>query len=427
MIPVTTKGLSPVRHVLANGAAIIAKESHTTAAITITASFQAGNIYDPADRPGVAHFLSKVIDRGTETRPAEVIADELDGRGVTLNVSANRHVILLTCTCLSEDFRVVLELLSDISRRPTLPDEEVEKRRGEIITALRQDQDNPAVVAVENLMELLYGATHPYGRRSKGTIQTVEAIDRAALVQFHRARFSPGSLALVVVGDIEAPEAIDVAASAFGDWNLPSTELMKLPDPPAITSRQRRVLAMMNKAQADIAYGFTSVARQDPDYHAYWIMNNILGQYGLGGRLGDSIRERQGMAYYAFSSLDANVIKGPLMIRAGVSPANVDRAIRSIEEEIDKLAASGATSEELGDSKRYLIGSIPRMLETNSSIAAFLLTMEQFGLGLDYDVRLPDLLGAVTLDDVNNASRRVLSSSRGSVTVAGPYAGNTQM
>ena len=134
-------------------------------------------------------------------------------------------------------------------------------------------------------------------------------------------------------------------------------------------------------------------------------MNNALGQYGIGGRLGDSIRERQGMAYYVFSSFDANVVEGPLIVRAGVNPANVDRAIRSIDEEIRRMATDGMTAEELADCKQYLIGSIPRLLETNGAIATFLQTAEFFGLGLDHDVRLPALLDSVTLDDVNAAAR----------------------
>ena len=98
---------------------------------------------------------------------------------------------------------------------------------------------------------------------------------------------------------------------------------------------------MMNKAQADIAYGFTTIRRRDPQYHAYSLMNNILGQYALGGRLGDSIRERQGMAYYTFSSLDASFAPGPLIVRAGVSPANVERAVASIDARADEACGRG--------------------------------------------------------------------------------------
>jgi zinc protease len=151
-------------------------------------------------------------------------------------------------------------------------------------------------------------------------------------------------------------------------------------------------------------------------------MNNVFGQYSLGGRLGDSIRERQGMAYYCFSALDANVVRGPLTIRAGVNPANVDRAVASIDEVAAGLAAEGPTAKELAESKQFLIGSMPRTLETNLGIANFLQTAEFFELGLDYDVRLPGLLHAVTREAAHEAARHVLDPSRAAVVIAGPYA-----
>jgi zinc protease len=182
-----------------------------------------------------------------------------------------------------------------------------------------------------------------------------------------------------------------------------------------------RVVTMTSKAQADIAYGFTTIVRSDPRYYAYMLMNNALGQYGIGGRLGDNIRERQGMAYYVFSSFDANVVEGPLLVRAGVNPANVDRAIASIDAEIRRMSAEGLTAAELDDCKQYLIGSIPRLLETNGAIATFLQTAEFFGLGLDHDLRLRDLIGAVTLQEVNAAARETLDTERVAVAIAGPY------
>jgi len=152
-------------------------------------------------------------------------------------------------------------------------------------------------------------------------------------------------------------------------------------------------------------------------------MNNVLGEYSLGGRLGDTIRERQGMAYYVVSSLDASVLPGPLAIRAGVAAANVERAVAAIDREVEVLARDGPTENELLESKQYLIGSLPRTLETNASIAGFLQSAEFFGLGLDYDTRLPGLLQSVSRDQVHAAARRLLDTSRAAVVVAGPYAG----
>jgi len=417
------RGLAPSRATLDNGAVVIAKQSQTTPAVTLHAAIAAGVVFDPSDRPGIAHFLSRTIDRGTRTRPADAIAEELDRRGVSLAVTVNRHVVSLVCTCLVEDLDTILAVLADIVRHPIFPAEEVDTRRGEIITLIRQDEDNPATMASEGLLSDLYGAAHGYGRRTRGTIASVEGIDRSTLARFHQERCAPGSLSLVMVGDIEPAAAIDAAAAAFADWEAPLPPPAQLDPVPPQAGRRVRVIPMMNKAQADIAYGFTTIRRSDPTYYAHWLMNNILGQYSLGGRLGDSIRERQGMAYYVYSALDANVIPGPLIIRAGVNPANVDRAIASIDEELSKLAADGPTDQELAESKQFLIGSMPRHLETNVGIASFLQTVEFFGLGLDYDVRVPALLQAVRGEEVHEAARRTVDPGRATVVVAGPYSG----
>jgi zinc protease len=418
------KGLAPVRAVFSNGAVAIAKQSQTTPAVTIHASFQAGSVFDPPDRAGLAHFVSKTIDRGTHSRSADRIAEALDERGVALSITINRHALSLVSTCLVEDLDAMLDLLADIVIRPIFPEHEVTVRRGEIVTLIRQDEDNPASMASEGLLADLYGAVHPYGRRPRGSVERVESIDRGALQAFHAARFRPAALSLVMVGDIEPARAIAAADRAFRDWDSGPPERPVLPDAPSASSRCIRAIPMMNKAQTDVAYGFVSILRSDPAYDAYWLMNNILGQYSLGGRLGDSIRERQGMAYYVFSALDANVIPGPLTIRAGVSPANVERAVASIDEELTKLAASGPTDEEMKESKQYLIGSMPRTLETNIGVANFLQTAEFFGLGLDYDLRVPALLQAVTHDQVHDAARRTLDPSRATIVIAGPYKGN---
>ena len=173
-----------------------------------------------------------------------------------------------------------------------------------------------------------------------------------------------------------------------------------VPPPPPALERRQRVIDLPGKSQSEIAYGFTAIRRLDPRYDAYFVMNNILGQFGLGGRLADNIRERQGMAYYAFSALDPSVGVGPLIVRAGVDPENVERALEAIDHEVRAMGPTGPTAEELAQTQQFLIGSIPRTLETNAGIASFLQSEEQFGLGLDYDRRLADDIRAVTLDEV---------------------------
>ncbi len=414
--------LNPLRHSLSNGIVVLAKETRTTPAVTILAAVRAGAYYDPTGREGTAALLSRVLDRGTESRTAAEIADALDGRGASLSVATGRHQMTVSATCLTEDFDTIFGLVADVVRRPRLDHADVETRRAELLTAIRQDEDDPGSVAVDELMARLY-PNHPYGRRPRGTTTTVERLTRDDLVDFHRTWFTPEGTTMVVVGDVDVPGVVNASARAFEPWTAPRT-----PEPPlaavvGATTRALGAVPMMNKAQTDIAYGFVGLRRADPEYYAAWVMNNALGQYALGGRLGDSIRERQGMAYYVYSSLDATLAEGPLMIRAGVAARDVERTVASIDRELSLVQDGGLTAKELEDSTRYLVGSIPRQLETNAGIAGFLLSAEFHGLGADHDQRLPRLLQDVTLEAAHQVAARLLDPTRATIVVAGPWQG----
>jgi zinc protease len=390
--------------------------------VSLLVGVRAGAYGDPPDREGTAALCARVLDRGTVTRPAEVIADDLDGRGASVSVAAGRHQMAISATCLSDDFDAVLTLAADIARHPAFADSEVNTRRADLITSIRQDEDNPAPMAVDAFARALYG-THPYARKVRGSATSVEGIRRQDLVRFYQKGFQPHAITVVVVGDLAEEAAIAAIGKVFGDWtgDKGADRVVVVPDAATLTERRLVTVPMMNKAQADLAYGFVGIRRADPDYTAFSVMNNALGQYAIGGRLGDSIRERQGMAYYVFSSLDASLGPGPFTIRAGVSADNVERAIASIDAELAAVLQSGFTAQEVDESKSYLIGSLPRQLETNAAIASFLLNAEFFDLGLDYDVRLPGLIQSVSLEAATAAARRLLDPARATIAVAGPW------
>jgi zinc protease len=415
-----TRGLSPVRSTLANGAVVLVQQTSMAPAVTIDCAFDAGSIYDPPGLPGVAHLAGRVLDRGSLSRSADQLAEELDERGVALRVTTTRHRLAVSCTCLTEDFEAVLAILLDLARSPAFAEDGIELRRAETTTALRQDEDNPAVVAVDAVAELLYGVDHVYGRKGEGTADAVERISRADLLAFHAQRVRPSSLSLAIVGDVDPAVAIALAVSELADWSALPSEHVPVAPPSAAVGRRRRFVPMPGKAQADVAYAFNTIRRLDPRYYAYWMMNNVLGQFGLGGRLADNIRERQGMAYYAYSTFDPSLGEGPLVVRAGVDPANVPAVLEAIDVEVGALAANGPTPSELDETREYLVGSIPRLLETNQSIAEFLQMTEQFGLGLDHDRQLPALIRAVTLDDVQAAAAEALNPDVATIAIAGP-------
>src|SRR6185503_12896765 len=242
--------LNPSRTVLDNGAVLLTKATHTTPAVTVSLSMRAGSAADPEGLAGTTWLLSRVLDRGTTTRSAADIAEELDSRGITLSIGVTRHLFSLVCTCLADDFEPVLALLGEMLISLSLPDEEITTRKREVVTSIRQDDDNPAVRATETLMALLYPDEHPYGRRTKGSIAVIEALTRDQLLRLHAERFAPSELTAVIVGDVETSLVEHVTARVFGSWRKPAPPPIALPPVTPAQKRQRVVVPMMNKAQA---------------------------------------------------------------------------------------------------------------------------------------------------------------------------------
>ncbi len=209
--------LNPRRVVLDNGVTIIAKSNHTTPAVSTLVGVRTGAYADPPDRDGTAALCARVLDRGTVTRSAEAIADDLDGRGASLSVAAGRHQMAIAATCLTEDFQDVLSLAADIARHPRFADEEIATRRENLISSIRQSEDDPASMAGDAFMQALYGA-HSYARQVRGTIPGIEAIRRQDLVRFHQKGFDPSAITVIVVGDVEEEAALAAVSKLFGDW-----------------------------------------------------------------------------------------------------------------------------------------------------------------------------------------------------------------
>ena len=159
--------LTPVRQTLPNGVIVIAQENHTTSAVSLVAAMYAGGYDDAANREGTAALVARVLDRGTASRTADQIADDLDGRGASVTVSAGRHQIAVSATCLADDFAPVLAIVADTLAQPVFPDRDIVTRRAELITTIRQEEDDPASVAVNRLVARALRASplRPHGAR----------------------------------------------------------------------------------------------------------------------------------------------------------------------------------------------------------------------------------------------------------------------
>ncbi|MBM4038736.1 MAG: insulinase family protein [Planctomycetes bacterium] len=412
------------RRTLTNGARLIAAENRASETVVFAGLFVGGTALDPAGREGLANLAAAVAQRATASRSYDQIYDQLDSLGASLAMGAGGHAVWLRAKCLRRHWAAVAEVLADILRRPSFPEAELQRVRGEVLTTLREFDQSTRMVAGRELCHLVYPQGHPLRHPSYGYRPVVEAVTRDELAACHARLFRPDALILSIVGDVEAAAALDAAAELVGDWPRPAEPLPQ-PDfaaahPPAA---QRASFPLADKSQCDIALGFKAIPRSHPDYEALDQATGILGGIGLMGRLGDNVRDRQGLAYYAYARLGESFGDALWTVNAGVNPANVERAIASTLDEIRRIQDEPVTEEELADCQNYLIGVLPIRIETSDGLAGTLNNIELFGLGDDYLQRFPDIVRSVTRADVQRATQAHLTVERYSLAIAGPAIG----
>jgi zinc protease len=227
-------------------------------------------------------------------------------------------------------------------------------------------------------------------------------------------------MVIVVVGAVKRQEALQAVTDVLGDWQATRPERPPLPSVPALTERREKHLSIPDKTQSDFVLGWPGLPREDPDFLKCYVTNTILGVFGMMGRLGQSVREKSGLAYYAYSRLEGGKGPGAWRITAGVDPANVDKAIALIREELQQMRDTRVSKEELSDSQTYLTGRLPIELETNEGVAQALLNMERYNLGMDYLYRYQELITEVTREDVQAMARQWLDPEHYALAVAEP-------
>jgi len=422
---------SPVQHALpgadditraelANGIIVLSRANFNSPSIVISGYFPAGALFDPDEKLGLADFTAAALLRGTSQRSFQEIYDALESAAASLTFSAGMHTVSLHGRALAEDLDLLLGLLAEALRQPSFPPDQVERLRAQLLTALAIRAQDTGEMASLTFDQIVYTG-HPYRRPEDGFPETVQAITQADLVDFHKRHYGARNLILAIVGAVEPGRAMDKVAEYLGDWSNPEQpEPPSLPPITALQQTKTERVTIPGKVQADILLGVAGPPRKAPGFLAAALGNNILGQFGMMGRIGDSVREKAGLAYYASSSLSGGLGPGPWSVAAGVDPQNIDQAIDLISQEITRFISEPVSQEELSDSKSNFIGRLPLSLESNAGVASALTNLERFQLGLDYYRQYPDLVQAITAEDVLDIAQRYWHPERLGIAIAGP-------
>jgi len=408
------------REALPNGITIITRSNFNSPSVVVSGYFDAGSLSDPDEKLGLADFATAALMRGTKRRSFDKIYNELESVGASLGFSSGVHKSGFNGRSLAEDLPLLLNLLSESLIAPSFPKVEVEKLRAQLLTGLAIRAQDTSDMASMVFDEILF-KDHPYARPEDGHPETIKRITRDDLVRLQREHFGPREMVIVIVGAVRAEEAVRQVKRALGGWQVKgqkaAPELPPLKPLKKSISKSHRIAG---KSQSDLVIGTNGPKRKDSEFMPALLGNSILGQFGMMGRIGEVVREKSGLAYYAGSSLSAGIGPGSWEVSAGVNPKNVKKASELIVSELKRFVDAGVSANELADVQANFIGRLPLSLESNGGVANALLNIERHDLGLDYYHRYAGLVGEVTREGVLTAVRKFIDPDKLAIAVAGP-------
>lgn len=416
---------SRVRRVqLENGATLLTLENRATPIIALRGSLRAGSYFEPPDKPELATLTAEMLERGSRRRSKIEIATELESVGAELSFSADAFSVSIGGRSLSKDLSLVLNALAEFLRQPAFPAEELEKLKQQLVADVQENQSNTRYRAYERLTQLLFDETNPfYVHGGERLIESINSITVDDIKDFYARQYGGRSLILSIAGDLDRDETAQIFETNFGDFNGPENVEISVADVAEAGAAQREAVLVRGKASVDVLLGAAApLRRASEDYYAAVLANSALGQSTLSSRLGLEVRDRQGLTYGINSAFRApGLAPGPWYVAVTLNPQTVERALESATGVLRDYIANGIRAEELADEKSSAIGSFKVALSTNAGLASALWNAEFYRLGTDYIDRFPQLIEAVTKEEVNAAIRKYFRPDNLTVVIAGEY------
>jgi zinc protease len=410
--------------VLPNGLTVVTLENRRLPIVVADAYVSDVRLREPADKAGVATLVGSMLEEGTTTHTGDEIAKQIEDAGGSLSLSSSGGSVKV----LTPDADLGLGLLFDSLVRPTFPADALSRVREQQLNEISEVETQPRNRAAAAFSTAVYGR-HPYGRSRYGSKEIVAKLTAADCRAFHAKTFAPNLTTVVVVGDFATADMVAKIAALTKDWKPVPEDKSVLPLPVVGDKPTTVIVSDATAAQTHVFLGHLGVKRDDPDYYTLLVMDNVLGTGpGFTDRLSASLRDRQGLAYTVTAQIAATAGKevGVFQGYVGTFPDKFPWVRDGFLREVNRIRDEPATAREVEDAKKYLLGSLPFRVATNSAVAAQLLSAERFGLGFDFLDTYRKKVAAVTVADVQAAARKHLRPDRIVVTAVGPIdaAGN---
>jgi len=388
--------------------------------IAMRFAFDGGSAQDPADKAGLANFLSVMLDEGAGDLDAAAFQERQEELALRMSFSDSRDHFTGSLQTLKDNRDAAFDMLRLALTAPRFDADAIERMRSQLLARLAFAAKNPNQVAGKAWSRTAF-PDHPYGRPSQGTPETVSDITRSDLESYRKRTFARDNLKVAVVGDIDAATLGPLLDKVFGDLPAQSALIPVAKTQPVAGGLQKVI--EMDVPQSVAVFGFEGLPRHHPDFMSAFVLNHIIGGGGFASRLMEEVREKRGLAYSVYSYLQPNDYAA--IFAGGVATQNekIAESLKIIRAELTRMAKDGPSAEELQDSKQYLTGSYALRFDTNSKVAQQLLGIQLDDLGRDYVTTRNDMIEAVTLDDIKRVAGEVLKPDNMIVTIVGQPVG----
>jgi zinc protease len=387
---------------LPNGLRLLVREDPRLPLVSVVSCFKAGVLAEtPADN-GITKLFSKVLLKGTKTRSAAQIADQIESVGGSIGCDSGNNSFSVSVKVMQPDLKLGLELLSDVLLNPSLPQSEIDREKQLQLASLKAEDEEMVTVASKLLRKNLFQG-HPYAMRPSGTPESISKIDRAELLAFRDKFAVAKNGVLAVYGNVKASEVKALVEKTLGKLPAGAPALANIPQPKPL-EKDLTVEENKPKAQAILMVGFLGCDLYSPDSEPLQLINEACSD--LGSRFFLRIREQMGLAYFVSSSQTLGLVPGPFVFYLGTAPQKVEAVQKAFFEEITKLAADGLTPEELTRAKEKLLGQQDIQNQSNDSFAYATALDELFGLGYNHYKQLKARVEAVTLEDIKRVTHQ---------------------
>jgi zinc protease len=390
-------------------------EEHTIPFTALEIRFKGGSALDRPEARGAIHLMTGLIEEGAGDMDAQAFATAREALAASFTFDNWDDAVSISARFLTENRDEAVGLLREALVDPRFDQSALDRVRAQVLSGLQSSETDPNDIARRAFDRMAFG-DHPYGSPQEGTIDSVSALTRDDILDAHARVMTRDRVYVGAVGDITPEELGALLDNLLGD--LPASGPGEI-GPAEVTVEGGLTVMDFETPQSVALFGHEGISRDDDDYFAAYIANEILGGSGFQSRLMQEVRVKRGLTYGIGAYL-APMDHGALIIGSVASDNDkMAEAIELVRAEWAKIAEEGVTEEELTQAKTYLTGAYPLRFDGNGPIARIMVGMQMQGLPVDYIATRNDKVNAVTLEDIERVAQRIYRPEDLHVVVVG--------